>query len=133
MKAAWSPRQKVLKAFKDQYGHSPELLVSAPGRVNLIGEHTDYNEGFVLPVALRQANWIAISSIPDREVSLYSIDFQQSARVPLNQSLEKGKGWVEYLKGIIEIGRKEGLHLSGWPGMCLSLLDSPFPPLWDWH
>ena len=47
-----SPRESVLKCFEEKYGNAPEYLVRAPGRVNLIGEHTDYNDGYVMPLAI---------------------------------------------------------------------------------
>ncbi len=55
-------QQKVTQAFVDRYGEKPTLVVRAPGRVNLIGEHTDYNDGFVLPMALEQSTWVAASA-----------------------------------------------------------------------
>ena len=58
-------RENVLKIFKQKYGNTPEYLVRAPGRVNLIGEHTDYNEGFVMPLAINYSVWIASSPIPE--------------------------------------------------------------------
>ena len=77
-----SPRESVLKIFEEKYGNAPENLVRAPGRVNLIGEHTDYNDGYVMPLAIDYAVWIALSPIPEPEVRLHSIDFDQSVIVP---------------------------------------------------
>ena len=59
-----SPRESVLHFFEKKYGNAPEYLVRAPGRVNLIGEHTDYNEGYVMPLAINYAVWITFSQIP---------------------------------------------------------------------
>jgi len=61
-----SPRESVLKCFEEKYGNAPEYLVRAPGRVNLIGEHTDYNDGYVMPLAIDYAVWIAFSHITGR-------------------------------------------------------------------
>ena len=61
MKKESIPRQRVLEAFRGVYKENPQFLVRAPGRINLIGEHTDYNDGFVLPIALNRATWIALS------------------------------------------------------------------------
>ena len=58
-----APAQRVLADFRARHGTLPEVLVRAPGRVNLIGEHTDYNDGFVLPLAIDRAVWIAAAPI----------------------------------------------------------------------
>ncbi|MCH2421442.1 MAG: galactokinase [Candidatus Poseidoniia archaeon] len=112
-----SPRERVLKIFEEEYGSAPEYLVQAPGRVNLIGEHTDYNDGYVLPLAIDRAVWIALSVIPKPEVRLHSLDFDQSIRVPLDRALTKGEGWPEYLKGLINIYKHSNLELFGWKGV----------------
>ena len=58
------PRESVLNFYENKYGNAPEYLVRAPGRVNLIGEYTDYNEGYVMPLAINYAVWITFSQIP---------------------------------------------------------------------
>ena len=58
------PRENVLNFYTNKYGNAPEYLVRAPGRVNLIGEYTDYNEGYVMPLAINYAVWITFSQIP---------------------------------------------------------------------
>ena len=112
-----SPRKRVLKVFEEEYGNAPEYLVQAPGRVNLIGEHTDYNDGYVLPLAIDRAVWIALSAIPEPEIRLHSLDFDQGIRVPFDRALTRGEGWPEYLKGLINIYKKSKLELFGWKGV----------------
>ena len=112
-----SPRERVLKVFEEEYGNAPEYLVQAPGRVNLIGEHTDYNDGYVLPLAIDRAVWIALSAIPEPEIRLHSLDFDQGIRVPFDRALTRGEGWPEYLKGLINIYKKSKLELFGWKGV----------------
>ena len=68
-----SPRESVLKFFEEKYGNAPENIVRAPGRVNLIGEHTDYNDGYVMPLAIDYAVWIALYHISGPEINLHSI------------------------------------------------------------
>ena len=109
--------QKVLNFFKDHFGHAPDYLVRAPGRVNLIGEHTDYNDGFVLPIALNRATWIALSPHDSQEVHLKSLDFNESVTVPLHQKLNQDRGWQEYLKGVVNIMSREKMMLKGWHGV----------------
>ena len=108
---------KVLNFFKDHFGHAPDYLVRAPGRVNLIGEHTDYNDGFVLPIALNRATWIALSPHDSQEVHLKSLDFDESVTVPLHQKLNQDRGWQEYLKGVVNIMSREKMMLKGWHGV----------------
>ena len=112
-----SPRESVLKCFEEKYGNAPEYLVRAPGRVNLIGEHTDYNDGYVMPLAIDYAVWIAFSHITEPEVRIHSIDFDQSVVIPINQALTKGEGWSEYLKGLINILKHYKLEIFGWKGV----------------
>ncbi len=59
-----SLRQRVTQEFTQKFGSPPSAIVRAPGRVNLIGEHTDYNDGFVLPMAIDRAIWIALRPAP---------------------------------------------------------------------
>ena len=78
MRPQSNPRKRVIEQFKNLYHTDPSFLVRAPGRVNLIGELSDYNVGFVLPMALSQSIWIALSSQPNPEVELHSLDFEES-------------------------------------------------------
>ena len=112
-----SPRESVLKCFEEKYGNAPEYLVRAPGRVNLIGEHTDYNDGYVMPLAIDYAVWIAFSHITEPEVRIHSIDFDQSIVMPINNALTKGEGWSEYLKGLINIFKHSKFEIFGWKGV----------------
>ena len=112
-----SPRERVLMVFEEEYGNAPEYLVQAPGRVNLIGEHTDYNDGYVLPLAIDRAVWVALSSITEPEIRLHSLDFDQGIRVPFDRALTRDEGWPEYLKGLINIYKKSKLELFGWKGV----------------
>jgi len=70
---------QIQLAFEERFGSAPEHVIRAPGRVNLIGEHTDYSGGFVLPVALEHAVWIALRPRPDQRVVLHSLDFAETA------------------------------------------------------
>ena len=108
---------RVQEAFQAHFHAAPVFLVRAPGRVNLIGEHTDYNEGFVLPMAIDRAVWIAMRPRPDRRVLVHSLDLSQDAEFSLD-ALEKGTpGWSEYIKGVAWAMLTEALELHGWEGM----------------
>ena len=109
---------KVVEAFKERFGTEPGAVVQAPGRVNLIGEHTDYNGGFVLPLALERATCLALRRRTDRRVVAVSLEKGETT-FDLG-SLEKGNGWAEYLKGVAWALHEDGFELSGWEGVLSS-------------
>jgi galactokinase len=99
--------EAVKAAFRDKFGGEPDYVVRAPGRVNLIGEHTDYNEGFVFPVAIDREMIIAARPKPDRKdfgMRLYSMDYDQLDEFNYNK-LEKSKEhpWSDYMRGMLNI------------------------------
>ncbi|MFG1702577.1 galactokinase [Nonomuraea sp. M3C6] len=90
---------RVVEAFRAAYGASPEAVWHAPGRVNLIGEHTDYNDGFVLPFAVPWGVTAAITPRADRTIRLLSL---QSSGEPVTMaSHEESKGWTRYVVGVL--------------------------------
>jgi galactokinase len=106
----------VKKTFNKQFSTDPTTIVRAPGRVNLIGEHTDYNDGFVMPMAIDRTMYIALRPRKDKKVRVYSIDFDVWGEFELDK-LQKEKGWLEYLKGIAWALQGEGYTLGGWEGV----------------
>jgi len=110
---------QVQLAFEERFGSAPEHVIRAPGRVNLIGEHTDYSGGFVLPVALEHAVWIALRPRPDQRVVLHSLDFAETAELDLSEPQKQEKGWQEYLKGITKVLQEAGWKLTGWEGVMM--------------
>jgi galactokinase len=106
----------VKDTFKKQFSTDPSTVVRAPGRVNLIGEHTDYNDGFVLPMAIDRTMYIALRPRKDKKVRVYSIDFDVWGEFDLD-NLQKDKGWLEYLKGMAWALQGEGYTLQGWEGV----------------
>lgn len=109
--------QTVTHDFHGRYGEPPAFLVRAPGRVNLIGEHTDYNDGFVLPMAIDRAIWIALRHRPDRQVHIHSLDFAETAVFHLDRLFKETDHWLEYLKGVAWALQEEGYPLAGWEGV----------------
>ncbi|HKM16935.1 MAG: galactokinase [Firmicutes bacterium] len=94
--------QKIVSAFHRQFPGAGEPIVArAPGRVNLIGEHTDYNDGFVLPMAIDAQIMLAGSLRTDQEVHLYSLDFQSGVQFSL-QDLKRSTtaSWSNYIRGV---------------------------------
>lgn len=108
---------QVVQAFQSRFGGAPAFVVRAPGRVNLIGEHTDYNDGFVLPVAIDRAVWIALRPRADGQVSVHSLDLDRSATFNLARLRHEQAGWVEYVKGVAWALQEAGYRLAGWEGV----------------
>lgn len=100
--------------FQNQFGTTPELVVRAPGRVNLIGEHTDYNDGFVLPCAIGPATMVAAAKRADNEVHIVAADFGNAIdRLTLDAIASSDQGWANYVRGMIDALQKTGFALSG--------------------
>ncbi|MBH91041.1 MAG: galactokinase [Candidatus Marinimicrobia bacterium] len=109
----------LLKEFEGQFGEFPHIIVRAPGRVNLIGEHTDYNNGFVLPMAIDRYIWIAIRPRDDRRLLLRSLEFESIVDVSLD-NVEHTSGWQEYVHGILWVLNKNNINIKGWEGILTS-------------
>jgi galactokinase len=95
-------RDAVFAAFRKAAGHDPEAVAFAPGRVNLIGEHTDYNEGFVLPAAVDRGVAVAARRVPGETFTLHAVDLGESctfARGALER--DPGHSWADYFKGVV--------------------------------
>lgn len=110
-------QQQVVEAFIERFAESPGLIIRAPGRVNIIGEHTDYNDGFVLPMAINRASWIALRPRIDRQIKLTALDMDQTAAFDLDDFNHDGPGWLEYVKGIAFTLQEAGYSLKGWEGV----------------
>ncbi len=112
-----SLQQLVVEEFKRRYKAEPAFVVRAPGRVNLIGEHTDYNDGFVMPMAINRAMWIAFSPLDTPEVEAYSLDFDETEHFSIDRFENTGSKWAEYVKGIAWVLKAGGFDLTGWQGV----------------
>ncbi len=110
-------QQEVVDAFVARHGRDPHFVIRAPGRVNLIGEHTDYNDGFVLPLAIDRAIWFAIQPRSDDVVLLHSLDMDSTVTFDLTDLRHSDDGWGEYVKGVAAILQKDGYKLAGWEGV----------------
>jgi galactokinase len=103
----------VLKHFNEQFSGNP-LLVKSPGRVNIIGEHTDYNNGFVLPATIDKGVYIAIDKRNDEELHLFSGEFLEKHQTTLNEVKPTDKGWPNYVLGVVDQLQKHGHKLGGF-------------------
>ncbi len=112
-------RARVREEFERRFGAAPSFLARAPGRVNLIGDHTDYNDGFVLPMAIDREVWLAVRARTDRRVAVHSIDFGEDATFSLDGARARDSGgWVEYLRGVAWALEDDGRPTRGWEGVA---------------
>ena len=98
--------------FAYRFGRAPTVS-RAPGRVNLIGEHTDYNDGFVMPAALEFATLTAASSRPDRRLAVYSMIMDETREFDLDAPPAASGDWSDYVIGVALMLEQSGLTLSG--------------------
>ena len=98
--------------FRKLYGSEPHVF-RAPGRVNLIGEHTDYNEGFVMPAAIDFSTWAAVTSRLDSTFHLRSHSFSESVFFNLSDEQQPRHDWSDYAVGVIDLIKHSGQRLSG--------------------
>ncbi len=104
----------IEETFRKIYGAVPEAVVRAPGRVNLIGEHTDYNDGFVLPVAIDRYVHMAGRRRADRRVRLHSADFKDAVEVSLDDNApDAAHRWSNYFRGVAKFLESDGKRLTG--------------------
>jgi galactokinase len=104
----------VKQSHVEEYGKAPEIIASAPGRVNLIGEHTDYNDGFLFPMAIDFTVRVAISRRKDSHLRFYSVEYKDRKRATLpTLRFRKEDRWANYPKGIIAQFLERGQALGG--------------------
>jgi len=102
------------QVFRARFGQEPQHIVRAPGRVNLIGEHTDYNEGFVLPVAIDREITIAVSSRLDRTAILYSANYDSESSFDLDRiERDDTNSWSNYPRGVALFLAGQNYALAG--------------------
>ena len=105
--------KSFMEKFSSLYGGTP-LLVRSPGRINIIGEHTDYNEGFVLPAAIHQSAFLAIAPRQDDEIHLYSTEFSGEFNGKLSTIEPSSFIWPNYILGVADQLVKRGYTLNGF-------------------
>ena len=113
-------RETLRRAFRERDGREARLF-RAPGRVNLIGEHTDYNGGFVLPMAIDRETVAAAAAREDRKVNVFSLNREESADFDLDHPGERRRGlWLDYVEGVARALERRGARLRGADVMLLS-------------
>lgn len=114
--------ESTARAFEERYGRRPDGVWSAPGRVNLIGEHTDYNDGLVFPFAIERRTWAAVGMREDRLLTVHSGAMPEPAQASLD-ALDPSEfdGWSAYVFGVVWAMRERGVSLDGRVGVDIML------------
>lgn len=116
----------LARTFAEQYGRVPRLF-QAPGRINLIGEHTDYNQGWVMPAAIQLRAWVALDPRPDAVVHLRSAQFPDAAMADLRQRPPADRHWSAGLLGLAWLVAEQAATRGHAPRGANLLLDSEVP------
>src|SRR5437868_6201002 len=114
-----------MNGFEKLFGHPPAVTAVAPGRVNLIGEHTDYNGGFVLPTAIPQRTRVELAPGNGRTVRVWSgaVSKAKEIQTYILGAETPGREWLDYIQGVTNILRNDGFHLGGFD----ACIDSTVP------
>jgi len=103
---------QIRSIFYRQFATEP-IVIQSPGRINIIGEHTDYNEGFVLPASIDKSIYVAISKREDQQIHLFSSNYQEYIEIAL-ADIRPNQNWSTYILGVVDQVQKKGHHLSGF-------------------
>ncbi len=116
---AYGGRARALSLFREVHDGEPDVVVRSPGRVNLIGDHTDYNDGFVLPMAIDRALWIAARRRVDRSVHVVT-EGAGVAVIDMDRMVHRRGHWTDYVTGVAWSLEASGHPISGWDGAVAS-------------
>jgi galactokinase len=105
--------EDIVKTFQDYYRREP-VVVRSPGRVNLLGEHTDYNSGFVLPAAIDKEIYLAVAANNTGSLRAYAFDLQEETVISLAPLTPSPRGWANYLVGVVAQFQLAGLPVPGF-------------------
>lgn len=108
--------QNVANSFENVLGYKPTHVIQAPGRVNLIGEHTDYNDGFVLPCAINYQTVVAAAKRDDNLVRVVSVDYQDATDefdITKEITFQQDKMWANYIRGVVKFLMARGYQIGG--------------------
>ena len=106
--------ESIIKKFVDTFSAEPTITVRAPGRINLIGEHTDYNDGYVLPASIDKAIYFSVSPRPDNECHVVAFDLDSSTVFSVDNPVASEHSWCNYLIGVVDELQKAGNQFGGF-------------------
>ncbi len=114
-------KEIISKKYIEQFAVAPQIIVRSPGRVNIIGEHTDYNEGFVLPAAIDKAAYVAIGLRDDEEIHLAALDLNETFSIDIKNLKPVGDvSWPNFILGAAAQFVKKGIALKGFNAVLIS-------------
>ncbi len=108
-----NPRDRAVAAYRDAFGQGPARLTYAPGRVNLIGEHTDYNDGFVFPCAIDRGTAVAVGPASDAMIEVVSADYGETDRFDPRAPFEAAPDWRMHVRAVAAVFRARGIAIAG--------------------
>lgn len=107
-------KDKIENIFTEKFGQNPSIFQS-PGRINIIGEHTDYNEGFVLPAAVDKGIYVAIKPNNSSDINLFSVEYDELWKENIESIPQTGKkNWTDYILGVVCQLQKRNLPIKGF-------------------
>jgi galactokinase len=118
-----SVQERAVEQTECRFGQPPAFVIRAPGRVNLIGDQTDYNDGFVLPMAINRAIWMALRPRQDRIVEVHALDLDETECFSLEDLHHGLAGWAEYVQGVAWALQEAGCKINSFLGKII--LDKP--------
>lgn len=107
-------KDRIVNAYKNNFGSFPEVVAKAPGRINLIGEHTDYNGGWVLPAAIDKCMYFGISRNNSNDINLVSLDLKEKISVPIDKIERTKYLWADYILGNLKTLLESESGLGGF-------------------
>ncbi len=114
-------QQRAKERFQEIFGTPPAIIATAPGRVNLIGEHTDYNEGFVLPIAVNRVLCVAARRREDRTAHIVAADLNDTDEFSLDDlQRDEHANWRNYPRGVAWVLEQNGVALTGMDAVIVS-------------
>ena len=114
-------RRELTERFTQLFGGEPEIWTRAPGRVDLMGSHTDYNLGYVLTLPISRDTWIAARPRDDRSVRAYSLNVDEECCFDLNcRDESRARNWSDYLRGVAKVLISEGYEVRGFDAVIHS-------------
>lgn len=118
MQATVPISSRIREIYQQQFG-DPEVIVRSPGRINLIGEHTDYNLGFVLPAAIDKAIYLAIGKRVDDKILLYAADLNETYTGSITAVNKSDQQWPDFILGVVKQLQKAGHLLTGFSAVVI--------------